>query len=222
MIRVVVRREWSDERLLRLGIGIIRPSSASRRGRRRGLLVEIPGCRARSGSSSAPAAGGPGPTRGHRGQLVAVVVDAARGGLLAVVVAQVVHEAALLQPFLHHLVDQAVVPDEASLVLALVVARRPRTLEGVAAGRKALAEPLAIVTVGKVAEEHVAPREIALAQRTTLSVAVSRLVLLDEGNSIELPWQCKPTYKLFHLEQSEKSRSIYAKETTYLIYLRLP
>ena len=89
MIGVVVRREWSNERLLRLGIGIIRPSSASRRGRRRGLLVEIPGCRARSGSSSAPAAG-PCPTRRHRGQLVAVVIDAARWGLLAVVVAQVV------------------------------------------------------------------------------------------------------------------------------------
>lgn len=71
--------------------------------------------------------------------------------------------------------------DETSLVLALVVARRPRTLEGVAARRETLAKPFAIVTVGKVAEEHVAPRKIALAQRTALSVAVSRLVLLQNG-----------------------------------------
>ena len=159
-------------------------------------MVEIPSRRARPGSSSAPAAGpGPRPTRGHRRQLVAVVVDAAGGGLLAVVVAQVVHEAALLQPFLHHLVHEAVMADETSLVLALVVARRPRTLEGVAARRETLAKPFAIVTVGKVAEEHVAPRKIALAQRTALSVAVSRLVLLDESNSIELPKHCKPTVK---------------------------
>ena len=149
-------------------------------------MVEVPGCRARPGGSSAPAAG-PGSTRGHRRQLVAVVVlETARGGLLAVVVGQVVHEAALLQPLLHHLVDEAVVADESSLVLALVVARRPRALEGVSARREALAEPLAVVTVGEVAEEHVAPRKVALAQGTALSVAVSRFVLLDDGNSIEL------------------------------------
>ena len=76
--------------------------------------------------------------------------------------------------------------DEPSLVLALVGARRPGTLEGVAAGRKVLAESLAVVAIGEVAEEHVAPSEVALAQRTALSIAVRRLVLLEEGNSIEL------------------------------------
>ena len=188
MVGVVVRREGSDEqRLLRLRVGVVRPSSASRRGRRRrGLLVEVAGGGARPGGSSPPAsapgsAGGP-----SRRQLVAVVVvDAARGGFLAVVV-QIVHEAALLQPLLHHLVHEAVVADEPSLVLALVGARRPGTLEGLAAGRKVLAESLAVVAIGEVAEEHVAPCEIALAQRTALSIAVRRLVLLEEGNSIEL------------------------------------
>ena len=189
MVGVVVRRKGSDEqRLLRLRIGVVRPSSASRRGRRRrGLLVEVAGGGARPGGSSAPAsAPGPGSGGPSRRQLVAVVVvDAARGGLLAVVV-QIIHESALLQPLLHHLVHEAVVADEPSLVLALVGARRPGTLEGVAAGRKVLAESLAVVAVGEVAKEHVAPSEVALAQRTALSIAVRRLVLLKEGNSIEL------------------------------------
>ena len=188
MVGVVVRRERSDEqRLLRLRIGIVRPSSASRRGRRRWrLLVEVAGGRARSGGSSAPAASGPAGGPSRRQLVAVVVVDAARRGLLAVVVTQVVHEAALLQPLLHHLVHEAVVADESSLVLALVGARRPRTLEGFTAGRKVLAESLAVVAIGEVAKEHVAPSEIALAQRTALSIAVRRLVLLDEGNSIEL------------------------------------
>ena len=190
MVGVVIRRKGSDEqRLLRLRIGVVRPSSAARRGsRRRGLLVEVASGGARPGGSSAPAsASAPGSAGGpSRRQLVAVVVvDAARGGLLAVVV-QIIHESALLQPLLHHLVHEAVVADEPSLVLALVGARRPGTLEGVAAGRKVLAESLAVVAIGEVAEEHVAPSEVALAQRTALSIAVRRLVLLEEGNSIEL------------------------------------
>ena len=188
MVGVVVRRKGSDEqRLLRLRVGVVRPSSASRRGRRRrGLLVEVAGGGARPGGSSAPASAHGSADGPSRRQLVAVVVvDAARGGLLAVVV-QIVHETALLQPLLHHLVHEAVVADEPSLVLALVGARRPGTLEGVAAGRKVLAESLAVVAVGEVAKEHVAPSEVALAQRTALSIAVRRLVLLKEGNSIEL------------------------------------
>ena len=183
---IVVRRERRDERLLRLRVGVVaRPSRRSIR--RRGLLVEIPGGGAGPGDGPAPGS--------TRGQLVAVLINVADGGLLAVVVAEVVHEAALLQPLLHHLVHEAVVADEAALVLALVVARGPRALEGVAAGRESLAEPLAVVAVGEVAEEHVAPREVALAQGTALSVAVGRLVLLDEGNSIKHSRQCISTCK---------------------------
>ena len=188
MVRgVVVRRERRDERLLRLRVGVVaRPSRRSIR--RRGLLVEIPGGRARPGDGPAPGS--------TWGQLVAVLINVADGGLLAaIVVAEVVHEAALLQPLLHHLVHEAVVADEAALVLALVVARGPRALEGVAAGRESLAEPLAVVAVGEVAEEHVATREVALAQGTALSVAVGRLVLLDEGNSIKHSRQCISTCK---------------------------
>ena len=128
LIAVLVRRERRHERLLRLRVRIVR----HRRGRRRGLLVEIPCCshsRSRR-RSRGPASGRTPPWAPgwNWRQLVAVLVgDAARGRLLpagAVVFAQVVHEATLFQPLLDHLVHQAVVADEAPLVLALVVASR--------------------------------------------------------------------------------------------------
>ncbi len=65
-------------------------------------------------------------------------------------------------------------PDEAALVLGLV--RAGWTLEDVAL-LQALAQPLPEVAVCQVAQQHIAPAEVALAQRAALTLSLRRLML---------------------------------------------
>jgi hypothetical protein len=132
----------------------------------------------------------------RRRHLVAVVVVHAARRLLAIVVAaDVLHHPAFLKPLLYHLVHQPIVPDKATLVLGLVVTCW--TFEGLGSRRESLAQPLPVVTIGQVPEEHVATGKVAFAERAALAIALRRLELLEDGRVVAV-WLACPLVQNSH------------------------
>jgi len=98
------------------------------------------------------------------------------GGLLRVLVVAVnVH---LLEPLLHHFVDQSVVADEAPFVLGFVLALG--TFVGGSLGAEhALTQPLPEMAVRQMSQQHVSAGKVAGAQRTAFPIGIVGLEALQ-------------------------------------------
>lgn len=88
------------------------------------------------------------------------------------------HNTILSQPFLDHLMDQAIMPDKATLVFGLMSTRRALVRVTLL---EALAKLLSVMTVCQVAQEHVAAGEVILAQRTRLAIAFQSFKSLENS-----------------------------------------